>query len=229
MKPGHENVTRGFGLCRGQAMIESCIVIVFLCLLFLGLFQLAHAYVAREVLYHAAARSARARTVGFNRWMVEKTARVAAIPNAGPLTQPVVPGVDQTLANALATMQPGAFWDFALRSTPTSPTVATELARIPEYLASENEPRGRAILDYANWNTISAPEPTIGPGVVIDPAAAALITATVSQPQELLLALGDLAQGILTAADTNQDRLTLTQQYTIEDHYSLYIDDTPNW
>jgi len=227
MMPGHDNVARELDCRRGQAMIESCIVIIFLCLLFVGLFQLAHAYVSREVLNHAAARAARSRTVGFNRWMVEKTARVAAIPNAGPMTQPVIPGTDQTLANALANMQPGQFWDFALRSTPTAPTLATELARIPDYLASDNNPRAAAILDYQNWNSIVTPPPTIGAGVVSDPAAASLITAEVSQENPLLLALSDLAAGNLVPTN-GSERLSLTGHYTIEEHYTLYLDDN-NW
>ena len=231
MKPGHQSVARGFGLCRGQAMIESCIVIVFLCLLFMGLFQLAHAYVSREVLYYAAARAARAKTVGLNQWMVEKTMRVAAIPNAGRLVEPVVPGQDAALANALATLSPGQIWDFALKASPRSPTIDTELARVPEYLASDNEARAHHILDYDLWDTIGEngyPEISVGAGAIIDPSAGSLITARVKQPHELLVALGALTADDLNGLQQAPGNVLLIGSYQIEDHYSLYLDDS-NW
>ena len=209
-------------------MIESCIVIVFLCLFFLGLFQLSHAYVARDVLYHAAARAARAKTVGFSQWMVEKTARVAAIPNAGALTYPAVSTVDPALDAALATLSPGALWDFALHSATRSPTIDTELARIPEYLASYNAPRAGNVLDYANWNSIPPPVITIGPGVVLGPDAGALITAHVQQPHDLLVALGALATGDIDALRAPPGQILLAGHYSIEEHYALYLDDL-NW
>lgn len=210
-------------------MIESCIVIVFLCLLFLGLFQLIHAYVARDILYHAAARAARAKTVGFNRWMVEKTMRVAAIPNAGSLTQPVLATTDQTLANALATLKkPGALWDFALQSTPQSPTIAVELARIPDYLASGDEGSAEAILDYADWGTILPPTISSSSSIAIDPASAGTITALVQQPYDLLLPLEALGAGSLGMASQNPGQITLGANYTIEANYPLYLDDN-NW
>ena len=53
-----------------------------ICVIFMGIFQVSQLAVAREVLHHAAARGARARSVGFNAFMVQKSVRVAAIPNA---------------------------------------------------------------------------------------------------------------------------------------------------
>ncbi|MEI8242768.1 MAG: hypothetical protein WCI17_05835 [bacterium] len=210
-------------------MIESCIVIVFLCLLFLGLFQLVHAFVAREVLFHAAARAARAKTVGFNRWMVEKTMRVAAIPNAGRLVMPVIPGGDPALGDALATLQPGELWDFALQSTPRSATIDTELARIPEYLASANSPRAGNILDYENWDSI-AYNISSSAGVVIDPSSPGTFTARVTQPHDLLVAIADLLNGDIGADSPGQtNRITLIGRYDVEAHCPLYLDADRNW
>jgi hypothetical protein len=115
--------------------------------LFLGVFQLVHAYVARDVLYHAAARAARAKTVGFNAWMVKKTMRVAAIPTAGALLVPTVTSGNTGLSDALNSMGPGALWDYVLQSTPRAASLDLELARIPEYLASQNSDRAANILD----------------------------------------------------------------------------------
>jgi len=204
-------------------MIESCIVIVFLCLLFLGLFQLIHANVAREVLYHAAARAARAKTVGFNRWMVEKTMRVAAIPNAGSLTQPNIATSDPILATALAALRPGPFWDFALRSTPQSPTLAVELARIPSYMASPNNARAQTMLDYADWNTISSSISSTR--VSTDPSSAGTFTVLVQQPHSLLVALKDLMAGNLGVPSQDPEKILLGAHYDIEAHYPLYLED----
>lgn len=115
---------------RGQALIESCMVIAVVCLILFSLFQISQLFAAQEVLDYAAGRGARAITVGFNRFMVEKTVRVGAIANAGRMINPSYQG--------------GPAAEHAL-----------EAARIPLYLGAENEGQLRAILDYERWNTIS--------------------------------------------------------------------------
>ncbi len=106
-------------------MVETIIVVFILTVVFLMLLDFGHLFTARIVLDHAAARAARARAVGFNRYMVLKTARVAAIPVSGKCLTP--------------------FED----DDPFD--VDAELARMPAYLAAESEPYARAILDYELW------------------------------------------------------------------------------
>lgn len=113
---------------RGQAMVESIIVLLVLCLLLFAFLQAAISMGGREILHHAAARAARARSVGFNSWMAEKSARVAAIPVSGRF---LAENVGWSPAD-------GAVSDF-------------ELSRIPEYLASENHARAEYVLDYDEW------------------------------------------------------------------------------
>lgn len=113
----------------GQSLIESCFVVALVCLLFFGLFQICRLYAAQEVLDYAASRGARATTVGFNRFMVEKTVRVGSIPNAGRLINPDYRG-GPAVAHAL------------------------ETARIPLYLGAENDGQLRPILDYTHWDDI---------------------------------------------------------------------------
>lgn len=126
----------------GQALIESCLVLIFVCIIFFGLFQVSQLLVAREVLDYAAGRGARAKTVGFNRFMVFKTVRVGAIPNAGRMLNPA-PGGGPTVEHA------------------------AEAARIPHYLAADNWGQLNAILDYDSWGTISQPASMdIGNGTV---------------------------------------------------------------
>ena len=110
-------------------MIESCLVVALVCLVFFGVFQTSQMFAAQEVLDYAAGRGVRARTVGFNRFMVFKTIRVGAIPTAGRLVNPAYAG--------------GPLREHAL-----------ETARIPLYLGSETGGRLRAILDYSAWDSV---------------------------------------------------------------------------
>lgn len=113
----------------GQSLIESCLIVTLVCLILFGVFQISQLFAAQEVLDYAAGRGARARTVGFNKFMVDKTVRVGAIPNAGRMLNP--------------TYQGGPAVEHAL-----------EAARIPLYLGGENGAMLEAILDYKEWDTI---------------------------------------------------------------------------
>ncbi len=115
---------------RGQAMIETVFAVVFLTVLFLTIFQLSQMLQSRILLDHAAARAARARAVGFNEFMCLKSARVAMIPVAGERLWPKKEDWEEADA-----------WG--------------EAARVPDYLASENEAHARAILEYERWLTSS--------------------------------------------------------------------------
>lgn len=123
------NIKRSItGSRSGQGLIESCLIVALVCLVFFGVFQVSQLFASQEVLDYAAGRGARAKTVGFNHFMVLKTIRVGAIPNVGRLTNPAYTG--------------GPSQEYAL-----------EAARIPLYLGGENEGRLRAILDYTDWDT----------------------------------------------------------------------------
>ena len=69
-------------------MLETALAVLFITMMFLAVFQVAHMATARILLDHAAARAARARAVGFNDWMCLKSARVAMIPVAGERAWP---------------------------------------------------------------------------------------------------------------------------------------------
>ncbi|MGQ9662154.1 MAG: hypothetical protein ACUVWX_07435 [Kiritimatiellia bacterium] len=201
-----------FGLPRtrtspGQALIESCIAVALICIVFFGLFQLSQLAVGREVLHHAAARAARARTVGFNRWMVTKCARVALIPNAGKMLEPQTDFAPSPLLDMVLNLKPGELWDEALRSYPTSPQYEIERVRIPEYLASRNPGRAAATLDYEDWDHIA----------VQDITDATKIHSRARQEYPLRIPLH--------RAFYATDDVTLEGESHIENHYSLYIDD----
>ncbi len=69
-------------------MLETVLAVLFITVIFLLVFQVAHMVTSKILLDHAAARAARARAVGFNDWMCLKSARVAMIPVAGKCTWP---------------------------------------------------------------------------------------------------------------------------------------------
>lgn len=202
---------------RGQALIESCLVILLIGLIFAGLFQLSQLQAAQDVLRHAAARAARAKTVGFNRWMVTKCTDVAAIPNAGRIVEPAFDNINDTLRANVAGMAPGRLWDWVVETVPQSAQFDLERVLIPEYLYSENVLRARALLDYEDWDSIL---PTITQTIPGSPGAPPLIQSRVSQEYPLRIPL----HRAFYAADT----VTLRGESEIETHYSLYLEDM-NW
>ena len=127
----------------GQALIESCIVVLLLCLICFGLLQISRFFAAQEIMDYASARGARARTVGFNQFMVFKAVRVGTIPSAGALEFPSVDG------------GPSAQHD-------------VEQARIPLYLGAERHGNLSGILDYEAWDDIQFSHQQTGFGDQVD-------------------------------------------------------------
>lgn len=156
MKRGAESptepwVARRCVCCGGQSILESTLVIVLISLVAFGVIQMAQLYVARSVLTYTAAAGARARSVGFNSFMVYKVVRVAAIPTAGALEYPIVPR-DAAGAAFWGTRSAGTTWNTALRAgSPVSPQTAVEQALIPHYLEAEQTGQLNAILRYERW------------------------------------------------------------------------------
>ena len=207
----------------GQAMIESVFVIILTCLCFLAVFQYANLFASKAVLSHAAARAARARAVGFNQWMVEKSARVAAIPASGKRITPAFAGVDRAITDALDRNRVGEIWDLALRSSTRSPGAQLELGRIPDYMDSLNHPTAGNILDYELWDALSV---NIDEPLDLDGATPTTLRVTVRQRHPLLISLAPLAEGELR--DAQGEDIALEDFYKIESHYPLYLEDM-NW
>lgn len=212
-----------FSSAAGQAMIESVVVMMVICLLFFGLLQLAHAFAGREVLRHAAARAARARAVGFNGWMVTKVMRAAAIPNAGRMIAPETGFPDPLLRQAVDTLGPGALWDWSLAATPRQEQARLESARIPDYLASENEARARHILDYERWDDIRC---SGAGGSGFPGGAPRLARIEVRQRYPLTIFVRALFDWVgALSSPFVEGALQLRGEYEIENHYPLYLED----
>jgi hypothetical protein len=203
-------------------MIESMIVILLMIVVFLGVFQFFYMAAARDVLDHAAARAARARTVGFNRWMTIKAARVAAIPVSGQMITPDAPA-NPWVALLLGARTPGGAWDASLRANPWSAKAQLENALIPDYMASPHSNQSRQTLDYEAWEGNGAhpldinwtEDATVGslPGT---------ITYTVGRMFDKLISWGDIARAVPTHTDPGT--ITLEGEYKIERHYDYYLE-----
>ena len=157
----------------GQSIIESCLAIFIICLIFVGIFQVAQIHAAREILHHSAARAARAKTVGFNQWMVRKVARVAAIPNAGRMTCPFSSFSDPQIQAAASNSVPGQLWMDVLSGAlvPPDTQVNIEIARIPEYLWCPTPAQALNTLDYTNWNSVAIQDLTASGPQIVSPIA----------------------------------------------------------
>jgi hypothetical protein len=195
----------------GQALIESCLVIAMTALLLLGMLQLSQLVAAREILMHAAARGARARTVGLNRFMVEKVVDLAAIPNSGRMLVPDdYVNENIGLRNAVAG-RPGEAWDFAVRTTPAAEQAAIEIARMPEYLGADNYARAHFVLDYDRW-------PHLGQWIFDSGGADASMTHVHTYQNTGLWV--PMHRTFYAA-----DEMDVTGDSVIETHYPLYLED----
>jgi len=125
----------------GQSLVESSLVIAAISLILLGVFQVSELFAAKEVMAYAAGRGLRARTVGFNRFMVYKTVRVGSIPAAGLLTTPAPAGGPREQGRL-------------------------ERPRIPLYLGADHWGDLDAILNYERWDSIEPLQPVLEPGGV---------------------------------------------------------------
>jgi hypothetical protein len=116
----------------GQSLVESCFIIILICLIFFGFLQAALLYNRERVLQFASFAAARSATVGFNEDVFTRAYRAGAIPSSGPMSNPAqnLSQVDQ---------------------------LAVEQIDIPVYLNPENSP---AILNYDYWDRYNM-RPTI--------------------------------------------------------------------
>lgn len=207
----------------GQAMLESLIVVLVTCFILFGLLQLAHGFATREVLRHAAARTARARTVGFNTWMCRKVTRVATIPNAGKMLEPSYETFHDSSLDNFDSMKAGEAIDWSLSATPHSDRAQFENARIPEYLGSDYEEQADYILDYENWNSIYSLGAGDGAGVAF---SGDKLTVEVRQQYPLSIMVRSLYDWAGAVSGTlAEEEILLRGKYDIENHYPLYLDD----
>lgn len=195
----------------GQSLIEACLAIVLICLIFMGMVQISQLFAAREILDYAAGRSVRAKTVGLNSWMVKKCAMVAAIPNAGRIEEPAFTNIDLTLQAQVSTLSPGALWDWVLsEATPPNLQFPLENARIPFFLGAEDVPDAFILLDYEDWDSVDTDVTATG----LD---GGMLNALTSQAYPLRMPMH--------RAFYADDEVELHGEASMENHYPLYLED----
>ncbi|MDP6631176.1 MAG: TadE/TadG family type IV pilus assembly protein [Kiritimatiellia bacterium] len=196
---------------QGASLIEACLALMIICLIFLGMFQVSRALAARDTLSHSAARVARARTVGFNQWMVRKVSRVAAIPNVGQMLEPLYVNENPALQAAVAEESPGTLWDWVVSGQlwPSFTQAQLEIARIPLYLGAANWAQAEFILDYENWDSIE----------ILDDGDPSDTLLNISVGQNYPLTVPGSGSFY---ADGN---VPLVGESIIENHYTLYLED----
>lgn len=203
----------------GQATIESFIVMLIVCILLFGLLQAAVVFTGSDILHHAAARAARARSVGFNEWMAFKAMRVASIPTSGRMLEPAF----QPLQNNSpfgANPSPGEAWDAAFTATPgISQRAALERLRVPAYLASYNRGRAAYVLNYEEWERGSFTE---------SEHASAFGTGTlryrVEQDFPLKMPFSRFVFPFTRTDENGDGRITLSGDSEAGQHYELYLE-----
>jgi len=199
----------------GQSIVESCLVLGLICVLFMTMLNVAELTAAREVLYYTASCSARSRTVGFNQFMVWKTGRIASIPNAGKMIVPEYVNDDSYLRNQIASHKPGdLFVDMVGAPSPASGQYQLEQARIPEYMDAGNMGRAEYVLNYSAWDSI-----------IIDPGTAQIDDGNIPQILHVTASQNYTNWFPLHKVFYNDDSIHLQASSDIESHYSLYIDD----
>lgn len=216
---------RGAGGGRsGQAAVETLIAMLVACLLLFGLLQVAHGFAEREIMRHAAACAARARAVGFNDWMCTKVMRIAAIPASGKMLAPEEGAPrDGALADAVSNLRHGALWDWAVGARPENVGASFEEARIPDYLASANDPRAREILDYEGWHDISVSG--LRGGSAATSGDIVSVKTAKRYPLSIFVRMLNDWAGFAAGGADGLKALELRGTGEIESHFPLYLDD----
>ena len=198
----------------GQAMVESVIAILAITFAFLCAVEFSDLLRAKLLMRHAAARAARCRAVGMNRYMAEKSARVAMIPASGRRLFPAAGDVGLENVSAAYAARIGDAVPAVLRAPAWSPEAAIELWRIPAYLESRDESYARGVLDYELWDAtrIDAGGPV---------SASPRIRATVGQTRPRITG----ASALFGAPAADGGGIALSASAEIENHALLYMED----
>lgn len=209
-------------------MIESVLVILLACLIFFSLFQYVNLFASKMILSHAAARAARSRAVGFNEWMVRKSALVASIPASGKRLEPTYAPANGTFSSALPSKSLGDILDVAFSRNVKSKSYAIEVNRVPQFMESVNEISSTAVLKYERWDDTQV---EIEESTSLSNDDPTQLGVRVRQRHPLLLSLEALEEGELhpytlpEPGEAAEEDIAISGEYSIESHYPLYLED----
>ena len=191
---------------RGQAMLETLIAIIFLCMIFFIMLEISQMFAAKEVIDHAANAGARSKAVGFNDFMVYKAVKVATIPTAGPMRNPDEREATPVWDWPRSTV--GQIIDAGIAARPTSRVYPIESARIPLYLGAERLGELSGVLNYEHWDSVRWPTAVTSYGNSVN--------VRTRQEYPLRFPFRRLIYG--------DDEIRLRGSATHADHYSLYLE-----
>ncbi|MGN0852261.1 MAG: TadE/TadG family type IV pilus assembly protein [Kiritimatiellia bacterium] len=176
------------GRKRGQAMVETVVVLVFLLFAFFAVFQFADNLRAKLLCEYAAGRCARAGTIGMNEFMVTKTARIATMAAAGECL---------TRDDAGGSLDTGVL-----------------VGRSPSYLECEDEAAAEQELDFDYWRNGRTHARCVRAGAKI----VATVTQRRPQFFDLAAWLQDGAASTADADGDGPPEATITGTASIEAH-----------
>jgi len=214
-------VVFSFGQKQGAAMVESCIVMVLLCLILFGILQVSYVVAARNVVSYTAIATARAASVGLNDFMLHKVSHYASIPTAGPVSTPTGFGSAKPEGKSV-----GAMWDNAIaRDNEVVSALGTYEIAVKEAYHMAGPEGFRSILDYENWQRDET-----GIRVGYERDGNNVITLEIEQTVPLVLPFSQVFFGHLDPVDaTRGDHVgtypgkRITATAIIEDHSELYL------
>jgi len=191
----------------GQSILESFGIMMLLCLILFGMVQLVLMYTAREINQYAADASVRARTVGFNEFMVYKVNRVASIANAGQMRAPRRMAIGD--AAMWSELSAGEAFAVSVGAAPRSRQFSeVEQYSIPLYLGARNFAQLPGILDYEDWSAIRWPQYTGARGHTVG------VRVRHNYPLRMPM----------FRAFSGQDHIQLQSEARLADHADLYLE-----
>ncbi|OGV58394.1 MAG: hypothetical protein A2X49_10535 [Lentisphaerae bacterium GWF2_52_8] len=123
---------------RGEAIVESMMCLLLICLILFGLLQMFYLSVAQMLTDYSSFCTARSYAVGFAEYLVDRAARVAAIGASGPMVE------DQDYNGSMLSQ------------------FAVETSRIPEYISGERW------LEYEYWYGEGESNTTLSAGTSLE-------------------------------------------------------------
>ncbi len=127
---------------KGQAILESLIALILVCLVFFGLMQVFYLSMANMTTEYASFCAARSRSVGFREELVKRATKVSLIPASGRLKQLYAGSYNNN-----------GYYNFVGSWTGVETTYQQfheEASAIPIYLSYGNRP-GYCMLNYEYW------------------------------------------------------------------------------
>ncbi len=208
----------------GSALVESCLVIVLLCLVLFGLLQASYVVSSRNVINYSSIAATRAAAVGFDKEMVKTVIHYATIPTAGPMVHPDPKrfSKDRPQGGSL-----GSRWTAALsgKNNPRSERGEYEVAMYKEFHGRDYP---YTVMNFENWSDRG--EARVGSDYDESDYDEKIIEITVSQKLPLTFPFARVFFGHLPLVEVDRDGKReeypgkqIDSTSSIENHARFYL------